>query len=52
MGTINVSIAKRIAPADAVVFALAVAFVVALDLTPIYENDFWIQAKVGDIIRA
>ncbi len=26
-------------------------FVVSLNLTPIYTNDFWIQLKVGDIIR-
>jgi hypothetical protein len=38
-------------PGEAVVFALGIAFVVILNLTPIHENDFWIQLKVGDLIR-
>ena len=42
---------RRMAPVDAVVLALGLAFVVVLNLTPIYENDFWIQLKVGDLIR-
>ncbi|MGE4609019.1 MAG: hypothetical protein AAEJ52_19975, partial [Myxococcota bacterium] len=29
----------------------AVGFVVALNLTPVFNSDFWIQLKVGDIIR-
>lgn len=28
-----------------------IAFVAALNLTPIHTSDFWIQLKVGDIIR-
>ena len=42
---------RTVTPGDAVVLALGLAFVVVLNLTPIYENDFWIQLKVGDIIR-
>jgi hypothetical protein len=29
----------------------AVGFVVVLNLTPVYNADFWIQLKVGDVIR-
>ena len=29
----------------------AIGFVVALNLTPIYTSDFWLQLKVGEIIR-
>jgi hypothetical protein len=42
---------RGMTPGEALVLALGIAFVVALNLTPIYENDFWIQLKVGDIIR-
>ncbi len=37
----------------AVVFLVlaGVAFVVALNLTPVFNGDFWIQLKVGDAIR-
>jgi hypothetical protein len=38
-------------PGEAVALALGLAFVIVLNLTPIYENDFWIQLKVGDLIR-
>ena len=37
------------------VFILALtsfSFVVALNLTPVHTSDFWIQLKVGDVIRA
>jgi hypothetical protein len=47
----NGTSSRRITPGEAVVLALGVAFVVVLNLTPIYENDFWIQLKVGDLIR-
>jgi hypothetical protein len=41
-------------PRDSVTWALvavAVAFTIASNLTPISESDFWIQLKVGDEIR-
>jgi hypothetical protein len=45
------SSSRGVTPGEAVALALGLAFVVVLNLTPIYENDFWIQLKVGDIIR-
>ncbi len=45
----NASLRERIA---AVFVVLAgVAFAVALNLTPVHNGDFWIQLKVGDVIR-
>jgi hypothetical protein len=34
-----------------VLVLLSLAFVVSLNLTPIYTNDFWLHLKIGDIIR-
>ena len=42
---------RKFAAGEAIVLALGAAFVVLLNLTPIPENDFWIQLKVGDLIR-
>ena len=36
----------------AVLFAAAVVFIIAWNLTPISESDFWLQLHVGDEIRA
>ena len=35
-----------------VVVLAAAIFVGTLNLTPLHENDFWIQLKVGDLIRS
>ncbi len=34
-----------------VLAVLSLVFVVSLNLTPIYTNDFWLHLKVGDMIR-
>jgi hypothetical protein len=35
-----------------VLLLASLLFVAALNLTPIYTSDFWVQLKVGDLIRA
>jgi hypothetical protein len=39
-------------PASAALVLLTTALVAALNLTSIYNNDFWLQLKVGQMIRA
>lgn len=34
-----------------ILVVLSLAFVISLNLTPIYTNDFWLHLKVGDMIR-
>jgi hypothetical protein len=46
----TVSVVARRVIATSLVLS-SIAFVVALNLTPIRSNDFWIQLKVGDLIR-
>src|SRR5262249_27516359 len=51
LGATSVAADRRQLLALTILALAAVGFVVALDLTPIYSKDFWIQLKVGDLIR-
>ncbi len=42
---------RRVFSYDGLLLVVALAFTAALNLTPIYSSDFWIQLKVGDLIR-